>query len=191
MEFVTDIEKPMLIWVREIISEDPGREARYWPSPLASGFGPSDKRGYHGQVACIQPGTYWTRPEVTVSKGHTTQGGHRGGFFLTIDTHGQGEPPKPPFLLTSLTTLRLVLEQEVSLDPAREWEQLDDDYRPVEHFFLCCPEWVGVLQVDKTKSKRRGQMLVFSDRPEVTIKPGQRLMYTDNTEEEFGSVSPL
>ena len=191
MDYVKDIEKPMLLWVKKA-SQSSG-ETVYWGDPLAGtlGFGENNARAFHGRASCLGLRKQWRGQDVTVSRGHTSEGGRLGGSFLKINTHSQDNLPETPFLLTSLEQLRLVCQQEVAIDPADKWGELEEDSVHLEQIYLCCPEWLGILQVDKAKSKRRGIMMVFSDRPDVTMKAGQPLRFAENPDIVFGCVSPV
>ncbi len=185
MDFVTDIETPLLYWVGRI-EESPDDDLRLWgTSPAGTyGFG-GEERSYTGDVFIISDKGRREEKNLSIMQGHVNSQ----GFFWSPWGNPKPQYPEPPFLMTNDPALRLIRKQEISFTPYHNWRMLNDMTIPVEGFWVCCPDWMGWLQVDKTKSNHRGILWLFSDRPDVTIEPGTELMFCSNPDEVFVTVT--
>lgn len=185
MNFITDIETPLLYWV-ERIEERPENDPRLWGTSLADtyGFG-GEERSYTGDVFFISDQGRREEKNLSITEGHLNSR----GFFWSPWGNPPPQYPEPPFLITNVPALRLLRKQEITFEPYHNWAMLNDMIIPVEGFWVCCQDWMGWLQVDKTKSRRKGTMWLFSDRPDVTIEPGTELVFCGNTEEIFVTVT--
>ena len=189
MDFVTDIDTPVLHWIQKVTSEESdSSQHKLWGVPVAGthGFGPNDKRYFHGTLAAVSQTEDWQQDAVGLGEGHST----RKGFYLTIQTQEPTRLPQPPFLVSSHTEIRFVREQQVAFEPAKDWAELDSDSHK-EDYVLCCPQFIGILRVDTARSNRQGSLLIFSDQPQVKLAAKQKLMFADDPEEEFATVTPL
>lgn len=185
MDFVKDIENPLLYWVQRI-EGSPDDDLRLWGTSPAGTFGfGGEERSYTGDVFLISDKERREEKELSIVQGHINSR----GFFWSPWGNPPPRYPEPPFLITNYPALRLIRKQEISFTPKHNWRMLNDMTIPVEGFWVCRPDWMGWLQVDKRKSNRQGILWLFSDRPDVTIEPGTELVFCGSPDETFVTVT--
>lgn len=181
MDFRTDIEKPVLYWVKN--KKITSHSLDLWGAPIACtpGLG-GDSRSFYGRAAFISPAER-LEGHVSITRVHV----NGKGYHLSIDKTAPVELPQEPFLITNHLALRFLRQQKISFEPAQKWEEQEDDDEPGE-YHVCCQDWMGVLHVENA-SKRSGELWIFSDRPDVSVAPGTPLAFCADPDEIFATVS--
>lgn len=185
MDFVTDIEKKVLMWIEKIEPED-DRQPRLWGRSMDGSFGfEGASREFFGTAFLIGEKDGLALGEVAISQGHV----NRRGFFWRLTSDHQIRYPDPPFLITNVPNLRYVGRWQIVFEASEAWAELSDDENTIEEFCVCTPEWFGFLSVDKKKSRDSGELRVWSDRPEIKLSAGKVMFFASELEQPFGKIT--
>lgn len=178
-----DIEKPVLFWVRKTKATQDFVEL--WGSSFAStpGLG-GDSRRFQGDLVLISPNHRNEVSNASISRIHV----HDQGWHWCVRSHPPVDCPEPPFLVTNHMTLNFLRQEEVAFEPSRDWAKLEDHSLRTLEFFVCSSDWLGVLQVDKTKSNRKGVLYLFSHNPQLTLSPGTPMAFCNDPEAVFATI---
>lgn len=178
-----DIEKPVLFWVRKTKAKQDSVEL--WGSSFACtpGLG-GDARRFNGDVVLISESHRSEVSDSSITRIHV----HDQSWHWCLRAPPPVDCPAPPFVVTNYTALRFLRQEEVAFEPSRDWDDLENDSLRTHEFFVCGSDWLGVLRVDKTKSNRRGILMLFSDNPQFTLSPGTPMAFCDDPEDIFATV---